>query len=111
MGCGNMAQKTKIESKAEKVFKELEAEFGGPAACKNCMNFERWIEDPKTNKKYTKCKHYDHLPNPEEASRCYYYAHKDERIRKNVADVIHRGEELERSMRPTWEDLNRPFTI
>ena len=101
----------KPPSKAEEIFKELENEFGGPAECKNCMNFERWIKDPLGKKKYTKCKHYSHLPDPEDARRCYYYAHKDERIRKNVAKVIEEGEELERKMKPTWEDMNRPFTI
>jgi hypothetical protein len=101
----------KNSSKTEKVISELEKEFGGPAECKNCLNFERWIEDIKTKKKYTKCKHYDHLPNPEEAYRCYYYANKDERIRKNVAKMIEKGEELERKLKPTWEEMNRPFTI
>lgn len=99
------------KSKGRAVIEALEKEFGGPAACKNCMNFERWIEDTKTKKKYTKCKHYDHLPNPEEARRCYYYAHKDERIRNNIAKMIEEGEELERKMRPTLEDLNKIFTI
>jgi hypothetical protein len=102
---------TKSISKTEKLINALEEKFGGPAECKNCINFERWIKDTKTDKKYAKCKHYDHLPNPEEAYRCYYYAHKDERIRKNVARVIEEGEELERKMRPSWEDMNRPFDI
>ena len=107
-----MAHKTKIESKAEKVFKELEAEFGGVPKCENCLNFERIIKDPVTNEEYIKCKApFSHLSPRKEAYRCYYYAHKDERIRKNVSDMIKRGIELERSMRPTWEELNRPFTI
>lgn len=97
--------------KAQKVIKALEAEFGGVPTCKNCLNFERWIKDPKTGKKYSKCKHYDYLPNPDGAYRCYYFANKSQRIRDNIARMIEEGEEMERRCRPTWADMNRPFTI
>lgn len=29
----------------------------------------------------------------------------------NDPKVIERGEELQRKLRPTWKDLNQPFTV
>lgn len=100
-----------MKDKYKALFDAIEKEFGGPAACDKCMNFEYFVKDPKTKEKYSKCKHYDHLPTPKNASRCYYYSNKDPRIRENMARIAREGEELERKMRPTWEEMHRPFTI
>lgn len=100
------------QSKAETIFKELEEEFGGVPECKNCLNFERIIKDPVTKVEYVKCKSpFNHLSPKSEAYRCYYFTNKSKRIRDNIAKMIERGEELERSMRPTFEDLNKTFDI
>jgi hypothetical protein len=99
-------------TRAKAAIDAIEAEFGGVPECKNCLNFERIIKDPVTKEEYVKCKSpFTHLSLKKDAYRCYYFNHKEQRIRDNIAKMIERGEELERKMRPTWEDLNRPFTI
>ena len=101
-----------MKSKAQQAIEEYEKEFGGVPECKNCLNFERIIKDPVTKIEYVKCKSpFNHLSPRSEAYRCYYFSNKSEHIRNNIAKMIERGEELERKMRPTWEDMNRPFTI
>lgn len=100
------------DPRVKKIIDEMEREFGDVPACKNCINFERVIKDPVTKKEYVKCKSpFSHLPPIEDAYRCYYFSHKSQRVRDNIAKMIEDGEELQRKMRPTWEELNRPFTI
>jgi hypothetical protein len=99
-------------TRANNAIAELEKQFGGVPECKNCLNFERIIKDPITKEEYVKCKSpFNHLSPKKDAYRCYYFNHKSQLIRDNIAEMIERGEELERKMRPTWEDMNRPFTI
>lgn len=99
-------------SKAVKVINSIEKEFGGVPKCEDCLNFERIIKDHVTEEEYVKCKSpFNHLSPKKDAYRCYYFSNKSKRIRDNIAKMIEKGEKLERDLRPTWEELNRPFTI